>query len=328
MSLELSGRPVLGTAADLELFVDREGELDVIERTVRTGGNVLVLGERGSGRTSLLRVLDARLRAEQARSLFVEGALVSSAAELLELIAYRVAPRRAPDYELRGALERMPESAKLLERVRHLERILERSGAPQVVLLDELTSSETAHVLFGRLRDELWRLPLRWVVAGSTADRVVYLRPPADAFFARVVTLDPLAADSALSLLRARVPRADASDARLRSIAATAEGNPRRLVRTASEVMLEGREIQDVAESEGRRERILAGLGEPARQVVAEIEANGPASASDEQFLRRLGMTRSRAAQLLAQLEREGVLAGTYERAKGRRPRKHYALVS
>jgi thymidylate kinase len=327
MPLELSGRPVLGTAADLELFVDREQELEVIADTVGAGGNVLVLGERGSGRTSLLRVLDARLRAEHVRSLFVEGALVSSAAELLELIAYRVAPRRAPDYELRRGLERLPESARLLERVRHLERVLERSSALQVVLVDELTSAETAHVLFGRLRDELWRLPLRWVVAGSMADRVVYLRPPADAFFARVVTLDPLAAGSALSLLRARIPKAAASDARLRSIAATAEGNPRRLVRRAREILLEGREIEDVAASEERREGILAGLGEPARQVVAEIEANGPASASDEQFLRRLGMTRSRAAQLLAQLEREGILAGTYERAEGRRPRKHYALV-
>jgi hypothetical protein len=40
-------------------------------------------------------------------------------------------------------------------------------------------------------------------------------------------------------------------------------------------------------------------LGRPHAMAMAELEALGGASASDEEFLRRLGWTRPRASQVL-----------------------------
>lgn len=48
--LHLSQRPLMATAADAELFVDRAGELQKLSRAVRHGFNSLVLGERGLAR--------------------------------------------------------------------------------------------------------------------------------------------------------------------------------------------------------------------------------------------------------------------------------------
>jgi predicted ArsR family transcriptional regulator len=60
--------------------------------------------------------------------------------------------------------------------------------------------------------------------------------------------------------------------------------------------------------------------------LAAELEALGWASASDERLLVRLGWTRPRVVQVMAELERGG-LVDMREESTGRgRPRKLYRL--
>jgi hypothetical protein len=62
--------------------------------------------------------------------------------------------------------------------------------------------------------------------------------------------------------------------------------------------------------------------------AMAELEALGSASASDEEFLRRLGWTRPRATQVLGALAERGLLAASDEQSPGgRRPRRVYRPV-
>jgi hypothetical protein len=323
--MDLSGRPILGTASDRHLFVNREAELAEVKKAIEAQTNVLILGERGVGRTSLLRMLAMDLDQTGIRPLFLEASLASDAPELLELLRYRIAPQST--FQFKWPLERVPTSARLLEDIREIGRRLNRPTSPQVVLIDEPLSPEVAHTLFGRLRDELWSLPLIWVIAGSLSDRAVYLRPPADAFFPRVIVLQPLDDRASFDLLRARISKSDASDAQLRRIVRAAGGSPRRLVQLANETLLGGRPTHQLAAAERERDALLATLGDSAQRVVEEIEANGPVSASDERFLSRVGLQRSRAAQILRELERQGVLEGVTERVEGRRPRKLYGVA-
>src|SRR5213592_4311683 len=55
MASELSGRPLRDTRRDRALFVDREQPLQAAEKTLRNGGNVLLVGSRGSGKSSLIK---------------------------------------------------------------------------------------------------------------------------------------------------------------------------------------------------------------------------------------------------------------------------------
>ena len=322
--LELSGRPLTAAGDDARYFVDREEEAATVLRAVRARTNVLVLGERGSGKTSFLHHVERTLADEGTRPLYVDGSVTRDPTEFLRLLIYRIAPRQLSDLGWR--LERLPASAVLLEYVRAFESTLDRANAPEVVLVDELVPAEAGHVLFGRLRDELWRLPVVWIVAASVADRLTYSRPPADAFFGKVLWLRPLDGRAAVRLLRSRLGRALSSDD-LREIADAAEGNPRRLVGLAADAVVDGASPATLAEEARERERALTGLSDVERRIVADIDAAGPASASDRAFLERVGVSRSRAAQVLRELERSGVLRGTLEKAEGRRPRKLYEVA-
>src|SRR3954468_10345962 len=98
---ELTGRPLLGVARDARLFVDRKAELSAISEAIQAQVNVLVLGERGAGKTSLLRQLARKLDESSFRPVFVEGGLADSPGELLTLIRARI----SPDAQVSGIAE-------------------------------------------------------------------------------------------------------------------------------------------------------------------------------------------------------------------------------
>jgi ABC-type cobalamin/Fe3+-siderophores transport system ATPase subunit len=321
--LELTGRPLTGATRDASLFVGRDDVLETIEAALGARTNLLLLGERGSGKTSLLRRLARRLEDAEWRVAVVEGRLAASPAELLTLIRARVSPTTV-SFGVGEAVS--GESQLLLETLRRLHADLDDERRPIAVLLDEVTSPELVHALFGRLRDEIWQLPIAWVVAGDLRDVHVYRRPPADAFFGKAVVLGPLDDEPAVRLLRARIPRKHASDRLLKAIVAQSSRLPRDLLRRATDVVVGGVEPEDAARSREQWDRAVEALGEPARRVVADLEAHGPASASDPSFLARVGFGRSRAAQIFAELERAGLVDASTDRAAGGRPRKVYGL--
>lgn len=337
---------MIATARDSRLFVNRVDELRAAHESVEASVNVLVAGERGSGKTTFLRYLSRDLEQAGWRAVFVEGALARTPVELLTLIRARV----TPTIELGGVADaflasvhavqalnrprtvpRKPsgeagESVALLELVTELADDVSQENRRLVVLIDEVSSAEIVHTIFGRLRDEIWQLPIVWVVAGHSNDLLSLRRPPADAFFPRVIRLDALDDKLALRLLRLRIPRSTASDGLLRAIVAESSRLPRSLVDTASAVIVHGTHLDQLAVSREKRERTLDSLGEAARRVVEELEANGPASASDDAFLTRLGVGRSRVAQVFRDLERLGIVEASMDQSYAGSRRKVYGL--
>lgn len=330
---DLSARPLLASALDADLFVDRERELETLERTVKARLNALVVGERGVGKTSLLHQLERRLEGDpQLAPVFVEGARrAERPEELLSLLAYRLDDDRARFSHLGEIMQsvgrRPPRTSTegLLAALGTVREALAQAERRPLLILDELPSGEVAHALFGQLRDELWSLPATWVVAAETGEQAGYLRPPASAFFETVVTIEPLAEGAAIDLLRRRTADENVPAEVLRSVVGAADGNPRRLVELARETVLEGRSVEAVAGARAARHDRARGLGEAASRLVAYLEANGPASASDQRMLSELGWSRSRATQVLRELEQAGLAKPANERgASGRR--KVYAL--
>ena len=344
--LDLSGKPLLATRGEERLFVDRAESIEEIRDVADGGLNALLLGERGSGKTSLLRHVARRFEREGWRAVFVEGSLATTPGDLLGLIRARVSPTHVLPSATEqlgavigafGALGRpgeVPrrlvgapgESEFLLETIRALANDLAEDDRRHVVLVDEVAAPDLVHSVFGRLRDEIWQLPAVWIVAGDVRDRHVYLSPPADAFFARTIYLPPLTDEQALELLRRRIPRSRASDRLLRAIVAQSTRHPRDLVRRAADVVVAGVPPERVANARKQRDALLDSLGEPAQRVVAELEASGPASASDDGFLARLGFGRTRAVQILRELEKLGIVESSLDRSAGQRPRKVYGV--
>ncbi len=331
---ELSARPLLASALDAELFINRERELAALERSARARLNALVVGERGAGKTSLLHQLERRLEdEEQLAPVFVEGARrAERPEELLSLLAYRLDADRARFSHLGEALQtvgrRPPRTSteNLLGGLGAIRDAIRQRERRPLLILDELPSGGVAHVLFGQLRDELWSLPATWVVATETGEQAALLRPPASAFFETVISLSPLPDDEALELLRRRTTDEEVPSVLLREVVAAGEGNPRRLVGIARDAVVEGRNVEDLAGAQAAVRDRARELGEAARRLAAYLEANGAASASDQRMLSELGWSRSRATQVLRELEQAGLVEPANDRGESGR-RKVYALV-
>ena len=318
----LSGRPLLDTRADAALYVDRAAELARLSWSVDEGLNALVAGDPGSGKTSLLRRLQADLRTSLGtggRVVFLDLAGVEGAVDALGRLLEAVAPPR-PD----GAPDPAYDTSSVAEVLARLEAV---APPGRLVVLADGLPIDLAHPLFGQLRDELWRLPACWVVTCPAAAESTFRRPPADAFFEAVLRLEPLSEDVLMKLLRARVGVDELDDDHLRAAAQLAAGNPRRAVELVRHLLAAPDGEASTVVPELRRHIVDRGealyrLGRPATMLMAELEALGSASASDERLLDRLGWTRGRAAQVFALLETAGLVEASAQRNGAGRPRK------
>lgn len=193
-----------------------------------------------------------------------------------------------------------------------------------VIIVDDVTAS-AGHSVFGQLRDQLWELGYVWVVAARTAERGGLLLPPADAFFQRVITVEPLRTGEANELIAKR--RREDPGAWAEEAARVVGGNPRRLLDVARDVVAHNVPAEIVLGSIANRDAAIHKLGRPESMLAAELDALGAAAASDDALLTRLGWTRSRAVQVLTRLEEAGLVRPENVRAGQGRPRKVFRLT-
>ena len=328
---DLSGRPLRDTKPDQRLYSKRR-EHGLLRKSAEQGLNVLLVGERGSGKTSLLRQVALDLRDNGTPTVFIDGKLATDAYSFLELIRFQLgqAPNLLETVRDRytRAFQPRPNLGQATILLDLIDALRDPTGdQPRTVLLiDGVPSPEEAHTLFGRLRDELWQLPFTWIVAADERDRAALMRPPADAFFDRLITLTPLSEHEQVRLLRKRVKVHD--EEAMQPMLEASAGNPRRLLALARDALEGGNVVGDVLAARAEREAVASKLGRPASMLLAELEARGAASASDEDLLQSLGWTRTRAVQVFSELEKEGLVASEMEKGPAGRPRKVYRPVN
>lgn len=325
-------RPLLATAADERLFAVTDAWRHLAQ-AVEHGNSVLVLGERGSGKTSLLHMLEGRLHGRRDPVVYVSLEGVSdvgrAVVQLWGAAHDHAVVEELPDNLFREALDGENPFA-----VTALVRAMDEWPPGTRMLVDNVGAS-VGNALFGRLRDELWQLGLTWVVATDLDQAAGLLRPPANAFFDARVELKDLSSSERRDLLSSRAksakPPLSRSDVNL--LVREGPGNPRQLVTTARNLSEQPGSRHGsqklIAAAHRRLERAEAVAGRPAAMLVTEMEGRGPVSASDLELLERLGWTRPRAAALLSELERGGVVRSFTEASDGRtgRPRRLFELI-
>lgn len=332
-------RPLAASRVEQRRFVDRAAETEAVVRAVRASRPVLLLGEPGSGRTSMLNHVAWLLsrEPEPRDSIVLSGEVARDPAQLLGVLIARVQRLAGPDRSPGAWLEdlralSMPDGpfgdvaqpAILMELVDLLGERFADLGRPVCLMIDGVAPS-VAHGVFGTLRNELWALDgPSWVVAGDAAAGPLYREPPADAFFEQVVELPPLADADAAKLLRAHAP--ELTDDQIEQAVAVGRGNPRRLLRAAGEIQAGIAPTEDAGDALAEQATELA--GPLAGSLIRYLAAHGPAPASDRALLRRLGTSRQRASQLMHRLEDAGLLQtlGHHEPGKRGRPTRRFAI--
>jgi hypothetical protein len=148
--------------------------------------------------------------------------------------------------------------------------------------------------------------------------------PPAAAFFERAVELPALSESEAAELLDRRQLWPAGWSAQL---AHAVGGHPRRLLAAARDLLDQPDELDAALVRLNQRDDAITALGRPATMVAAELASLGAASASDEALLTRLGWTRARASQVLAQLADAGLVRSTEQKQGQGRPKRVFRLA-
>lgn len=325
----LQGRPLYDNPSDQKYYVPPP-EWEAIRRAVDRGNNTLLHGARGSGKTTLLRQLQLALRDREEPVVFVDAAAVAGPLELATRVRDALKGRpgvvdsqlgSATKAQVWGDPDPPPGGASriLYDTLTGLGQGVEST----IVLLDASASAQALYGVFGRMRDTIWQLPHRWLVAIDDSDRGTALKPPADAFFDMVIALAPRSADDLLQILSKRTD--ELPDAALSQIAADARGNPRTAIRTANDTIVHGHDPADELSARTRLLDAATELGRPQGMLMAELLDVGQASPSDRVLLDRLGLTRARVNTLLQQLHEAGLVETAVERSEGPgRPRTIY----
>ena len=321
----LSARPLLATRADMALFAGRGWELKELERALAQRFSVLVVGERGAGRTSLLRALMFHWSPSTATAtdpwlVYVRAAGLTDPEQVLDKVLEVYDRIEEVDVDSTPGVRSLGSASALVA-------LAQRQQAhPMVVLLDDVDPL-VGNALFGVLRDELWETRTTWVVTATPEGATTILTPPADAFFEVILRVQPLSSPEAIDLLKRRVPKADPS--RLAAIARDG-GQPREVIERARQVDWDSPVADEVLNAIRRgRDFALSLLGRPAAMLAAEMQDLGPVSASDEVLQQRMGWTRPRALQVLTELEAAGLAtSASPPRVGPGRPKKIYRLLT
>ena len=194
--------------------------------------------------------------------------------------------------------------------LRHLKAALRSHPVSlgPLLLVDDL-DKDGCHDLFGKLRDDLWELPIQWVVSGTTP----HLDPPADSFFDVSVELPLLGRAGLGELLSRRAASGTPQEERLLLAEATsaleslAPCTPRRALAVLRDLYLSD-DAAEIASELSRVQSARAALSPTANKVLEALLVHGPAHAGDERLLAEVGVTRSRVVQVLTELEAEGLV--------------------
>lgn len=336
--MQTSARPLLDNSIDAQLFVGRAAETTSVLTALRAQLNVLVTGERGSGRTSFLRHLQHSTRSHPSSALdlpmtYVRVEGIDDGVELLRRTVHAVTGASSPDSDIDGLLRDLADHRDGL-----VEEIAEQWPAydndnneiykppPQPVIIIDDVGATAGHEVFGRYRDEVWATRYLWIVSVRESERGGLLTPPADTFFEKVVELGPLLREEAMELFNRRGVDGSLSSAEV--LVEAVSGNPRALVGALRSMIEDAGSFDANLKAIRTRDAAIEAIGRPATMLAAELKARGAVSASDESLLDALGWTRSRAAQVFKELSSHGLVISREVASGTGRPRKVFELTA
>jgi hypothetical protein len=302
-------------------LVGRSELLDRAVNLVLVGGNVLLFGSDGCGRTAVLHEVVHRLATEQRATVLIDGSGVDEPRRLVSLIVRACGLTVSADLDVPSMLGCLPPPA----------------AARRVIAIDDLEVS-AGQELFGRWHRHLWRLGAQWVVTGGGDDPTPYLDAGADDWWEDgILPVPALGAAEARELVLRRLKAAGVECPCPDQLIAAARGNPRDLVRRVRSLLLT--EMASRAEGPapggtgggwgGRTDGPLADeLSADETRMVAVLRACGSFSLADRTVIDELGWAYGKTHRIANELVRRGVLHRAGAPQDVGRPRVIYSLTA
>jgi hypothetical protein len=306
----LGSRPL--TTSDAPLYVPRDADA-AVRNALQAGENILLGAVRGAGATSLLY----RLEAELPDAVLMNAERAKSASDVVASVVAQLKLR--PILPELQELLRRPDPLAAPPIMRRLRESLDEAQRHPIVLLDGPIDPNISFDLFGRWRDDLFVLPINWVVLAHQERLAEYVTPPADVFFDAIISLDPFDAARAFEVLERR-DVGQLPDTVTEALLRHFDGTPRHLIRLARAAL--AADPSEAAQHAEKHAEASQSLSRGAQRLLADMQGRGPVTATDAALLQRLGVTDRQMRRNLAELEAAGLaeLLHSSSSSQGRPP--------
>jgi len=302
-------------------LVGRSELLDRAVNLVLVGGNVLLFGADGCGRTAILHEVVHRLATEERGTVLIDGSGVDEPRRLVALIVRACGLTVPADLDVPSMLGCLPAPAT----------------AQRVIAIDDLEVS-AGQELFGRWHRHLWRLGAQWVAVGGGDDPTPYLDAGADEWWEDgILPVPALGASEARELVIRRLQAAGVDCPCPDQLIAAARGNPRDLVRRVRSLLI----TEMASRTQGPVPSGMGGgwgggtggpladeLSADETRMVAVLRACGSFSLADRTVIDELGWAYGKTHRIANELVRRGVLHRAGAPQDVGRPRVIYSLTA
>lgn len=264
-----SPRPLMSLEDDRNYFTKYE-EIEKIIRAVEIGENVLIIGDRGSGKTSLLnhmlyhyfntksteQVIPVRFSAlsieelnqknlvrSLIRNIFDSISKIKSTSERIKVILNKMidsSPTTLPDLaKLDSMLQTNTDTARddfeaLTERLSELVLSIRKKEINFFVMIDDLDKFPADKVwhTFRSIRDILWELHFSLIITALPDQVSEITKPPLDQFFPYWIKIPSFDMEYTKNLIEKRFNKSQVtiSNDALEAIVNRTKGNPRSII--------------------------------------------------------------------------------------------------
>lgn len=354
-----TSRPLLSLEDDKRYFTDFEDETQKILLTINTNENALIIGDRGSGKTSLFNHIIYHLKKNNETVPIRMNALrmekfdqTSFLSDLLFELVDVMNKYESHTDKFKKTLVKMAESGllglpgtnipnttgsklnydfsrkddvdTLLNRLSTLVNSLRKQGITLCILLDDSDKigSDVIWSTFRGIRDSLWELRISIIMTVLPNQVSEITKPPLDHFFQYWIKLKPFDKIKTKEFLKKRLTDSgilvEVEDDAVDRIVEKTKGNPRSLAEIFKYIFENNPSLKIITKEQ------VENFGIPYSPSFSDIERavfnyliHKPyTSASSEDFVKNIGVSRSRIAQILNELKDKQLIASKKEGKK------------
>lgn len=334
-----SSRPLTSYEEDKNYFVPFEEETKKIILAIETYENAIIIGDRGSGKTSLLNHISYKLADDPKIIIIQLSSLSLSQFDQITLLHRIIRELRERTRSLRS------KSAKVLDGIFTAmgttpdridrEKVLEEENDPYVLLrrlnvvmaelrknqikvcfsLDDTDKIDSKLVwqTFRSMRDEIWKLKISIIMTLLPSQVSEVTRPPLDHFFHYWIKISSFEISSIKKLIEKRMQainlKVPIDDDALTEILNRADGNPRNILEILKKLFETGSTNKITRNEINNLGLIFTNKLPSIEKDVSNYLLQHPyTSASSQDFVKQIGVSRSRLAQILNKLKKEGLI--------------------
>lgn len=338
----LSPRPLMSLEEDRKFFINCKDEIAKILLAIETYENAIVIGERGSGKTSFLnhvyhqilkdkKTLVIRFNileiAEFNQINFLTGVFneivsnryISNKIKLKNTLIkmHKFDQKQLQDYEYEPQKD---DFYVALDRFSTLINFLKKDGIDVCIILDNTDKIDSTLIwnAFRGIRDTLWKLKVPIVLTALPNQVKKIIKIPLDHFFPYLIELKPIDSEGTYNLIQKRLDHSNfkvKTQEIVEEVSRRASGNPRNIIEIFKHLF----EELEIKNSINKKQ--LESLGVLYSRKLPDIERaicnylirNPKTSASSQDFISTIGVTRSRLAQILNKLKKRGIIGSKKE---------------